>query len=104
MSSESPTTLPVGFGGATPIVTETSLRHGDRVLFFTDGLIEERDAGGAEFGESRMRNLIEQVEGEGVPVQESVRRLSRHLMLARGGATTDDSTLLMVEWSDSSGA
>lgn len=38
------------------------------------------------------------VEADGVPVQESVRRISRILMLERGGATTDDSTLLMLEW------
>ena len=44
-----------------------------------------------------MRKLIEQVEADGVPVQESVRRLSRLLMLARG-TTSDDSTLLMFEW------
>ena len=99
---ESPTTLPVGFGGATPIVTETLLQRGDRVLFFTDGLLEEHQSGGALFGETQMRNLIEAVEAEGVPVQESVRRLSRHLMLARGGATSDDSTLLMLEWSGDS--
>ena len=100
---ESPTTLPVGFGGATPIVTETSLQRGDRVLFFTDGLLEEHETGGALFGEARMQNLIEQVEADGVPVQESVRRLSRRLMLARG-ATSDDSTLLMFEWTGNSAA
>ena len=38
---------------ATPVVSERMLRPGDRVLFFTDGLIEEHDAGGDEFGESR---------------------------------------------------
>jgi len=95
---DSPTTLPVGFGGATPIVTERMLERGDRVLFFTDGLIEEHQAGGAQFGQTRMRELIERVEADGVPVQESVRRLSRILMLERAGATTDDSTLLMLEW------
>ena len=96
---ESPTTLPVGFGGATPIVTETVLEHGDRVLFFTDGITEEHSRGGPEFGEVRMRELVERVESDGVPVQESVRRLSRLLMLERGGSTRDDSTLLMFEWS-----
>jgi serine phosphatase RsbU (regulator of sigma subunit) len=95
---ESPTTLPVGFGGATPIVSQVLLERGDRVLFFTDGLIEEHDEGGAEFGESRMMGVVERVEADRVPVQESVRRVSRILMLERGGATTDDSTLLMFEW------
>jgi serine phosphatase RsbU (regulator of sigma subunit) len=95
---ESPPTLPVGFGGATPTVTESALRRGDRVLFFTDGLVEEHAAGGTAFGEARMHELIEQVEADGVPVQESLRRLSGVLMSERGGATTDDSTLLMIEW------
>jgi serine phosphatase RsbU (regulator of sigma subunit) len=30
---ESPTTLPAGFGGATPQISEQVLRRGDRVLF-----------------------------------------------------------------------
>jgi serine phosphatase RsbU (regulator of sigma subunit) len=95
---ESPPTLPVGFGGARPLVSETTLQRGDRVLFFTDGLVEHHDEGGAQFGEVRMRSLIERVETEGVPVQETVRRMSRALMHERGGATRDDSTLLMLEW------
>lgn len=95
---ESPPTLPVGFGGARPLVSETELLRGDRVLFFTDGLVEHHTDGGAEFGEARMRSLIERVEADGVAVQETVRRLSRTLMLEREGATTDDSTLLMLEW------
>ncbi|NYD43220.1 PP2C family protein-serine/threonine phosphatase [Nocardioides panaciterrulae] len=95
---DSPTTLPVGFGGDTPIVTERMLLRGDRVLFYTDGLVEERLQGGIEFGDTRMREVLERVEVHGVKLQESVRRMSRLLMVERGGATTDDSTLLMVEW------
>ena len=34
---DSPTTLPLGFGGADPQVSEEVLEPGDRVLFFTDG-------------------------------------------------------------------
>ena len=64
---ESPTTLPVGFSGATPIVSETVLEFGDRVLFFTDGLTEEHIYGGPEFGDTRMRLLIEQVEADRRP-------------------------------------
>jgi serine phosphatase RsbU (regulator of sigma subunit) len=94
---DSPPTLPVGFGGATPIVTGTTLQRGDRVLFYTDGLIEEHSEGGAEFGERRLRDRIERVEREGASVQETVRLLSHTLMLERG-ATTDDSTLLLLEW------
>lgn len=39
-----PTTLPVGFGGEQPQVCEITLQPGDRVLCFTDGVIEEHPA------------------------------------------------------------
>ena len=94
----SPTTLPVGFGGATPVVSERSLERGDRVLFFTDGVIEEDRASGGESGETRLRNLVEQVSTNQDPVQETVRLLSKALMLERGGVTSDDATLLLLEW------
>ena len=95
---DSPTTLPIGFGGATPVITERALEPGDRVLFFTDGLIEEHQDGGPEFGEARLRDLIEIVGHDAGPVQEMVRRLSRALMQERGWVTSDDATLLLVEW------
>jgi serine phosphatase RsbU (regulator of sigma subunit) len=95
---DSPTTLPVGFGGATPVVTERTLEQGDRVLFFTDGVVEEDRTGGSVSGETRLRNLIESVGDGHEPVQETVRLLSRALMLERGGVTSDDATLLLLEW------
>ena len=94
---KSPTTLPVGYGGATPMVTERALEQGDRVLFFTDGVIEEDRRDGAD-GERRLRNLVERVSDLEESVQETVRLLSRALMRERGGVTTDDATLLLLEW------
>jgi serine phosphatase RsbU (regulator of sigma subunit) len=94
----SPTTLPVGFGGATPVVSERSLERGDRVLFFTDGVIEEDRTSGGASGETRLRNLVEQISTNQDPVQETVRLLSKALMLERGGVTSDDATLLLLEW------
>ena len=95
---DSPTTLPVGFGGATPVVTERTLEPGDRVLFFTDGVVEEDRTGGGVSGETRLRNLIESVGDGHEPVQETVRLLSRALMAEGGGVTSDDATLLLLEW------
>jgi len=80
------------------VITERALEPGDRVLFFTDGLIEEHHDGGEQFGETRLRDLIERVGLNGGPVAETVRRLSRGLMLERGGVTSDDATLLLLEW------
>ena len=100
---DSPTTLPVGFGGATPLISERRLERDDRVLFFTDGLIEEHRDGGEEFGETRLRDLIERASHDAGPVQETVRRLSRALMIERGGVTSDDATLLLLEWRGGTG-
>lgn len=95
---ESPTTLPVGFGGATPVISEHELRRGDRVLFFTDGAIEEHRPGGEQFGMERLTEFVERAGQAGEGVQEMVRSLSHALLQARGGATTDDTTLFLVEW------
>lgn len=80
-----PVTRPIGFGGAAPHVHTVRLEPGDRVLFFTDGVVEERLADGEQFGEERLRQLLEQTTREGLPAAESVRRLSHALMAARSG-------------------
>jgi sigma-B regulation protein RsbU (phosphoserine phosphatase) len=36
---------------------ETVLRPGDSVIFYTDGVVEER-RGGEQFGETRLRELL----------------------------------------------
>ena len=78
--------------------TQGSLERGDALVFFTDGVIEEDRTTGGEAGETRRRNLSEQVGDCHESVQETVRLLSRALMLERGGVTTDDAPLLIVEW------
>ena len=95
---ESPGTLPVGFGGATPVISEHQLRRGDRVLFFTDGAFEEHQPGGQQFGMERLIDFVERAGQVGEGVQEMVRGLSRALASARGGVTTDDTTLFLLEW------
>ncbi len=94
----SPTTLPAGIGGTVPHVSEETLEPGDRVLFFTDGITEERMTGGEQFGEDRLLDEVERAEQGGGTVQHTVRRLSHALMGERGGATSDDATLFLLEW------
>ncbi|MDX3853717.1 PP2C family protein-serine/threonine phosphatase [Streptomyces sp. AK02-01A] len=95
---ESPTTLPVGFGGDDPQVSEQLLRRGDRVLCFTDGLIEEHEAGAAQFGEGQLIDCVNRVEPTQGGVRAVVRSLSHALKRERGGSTTDDATLFLIEW------
>jgi serine phosphatase RsbU (regulator of sigma subunit) len=92
------TTLPVGFGGHEPQVSTQQLQRGDRVLCFTDGLIEEHATGEAEFGLDQLISTISQVSRAQSGVRSTARSLSHTLMVARGGATSDDATLFLIEW------
>ncbi|MFF2659388.1 PP2C family protein-serine/threonine phosphatase [Kitasatospora sp. NPDC058032] len=95
---ESATTLPVGFGGEEPVISERALRHGDRVLCFTDGLVEERAPGGEQFGEEQLIDWVNRVERSQTGVRAVVRALSHVLKEKRGGRTSDDATLFLIEW------
>jgi serine phosphatase RsbU (regulator of sigma subunit) len=97
---ESATTLPVGFGGEAPQVREHTLQRGDRVLCYTDGIIEEHVDGGELFGEERLIRCINRLGEEQQPegVRADLRRLSHTLKQERGGRTSDDATLFMIDW------
>jgi serine phosphatase RsbU (regulator of sigma subunit) len=95
---ESPTTLPVGFGGEQPRISEQTLQRGDRVLCFTDGVIEEHEAGGVQFGEEELIRCVNRIGEAGERPRGVVRWLSHTLKEARGGVTSDDATLFLIEW------
>ncbi|MER6777694.1 MULTISPECIES: PP2C family protein-serine/threonine phosphatase [unclassified Streptomyces] len=95
---ESPTTLPVGFGGEQPVVSERMLQPGDRLLCFTDGLIEEHQAGGEQFGEEQLIEWTNRVVSDHTGVRPVVRALSHALKQERGGITSDDATIFLIEW------
>ncbi|MEV6728367.1 MULTISPECIES: PP2C family protein-serine/threonine phosphatase [unclassified Streptomyces] len=95
---ESPTTLPVGFGGEQPQVSERMLQPGDRLLCFTDGLIEERQADGEQFGEEQLIECTNRVVRDHTAVRAVVRALSHSLKRERGGVTSDDATIFLIEW------
>jgi hypothetical protein len=88
---------PLGLGGH-PTVVSTRLEPGDRVLAFTDGVVEERFDDGEQFGEDRLRQLLEHTSAAEASAAETVRQLSHALMTARRGRTSDDASLLLVEW------
>ncbi|MEU9114829.1 PP2C family protein-serine/threonine phosphatase [Streptomyces sp. NPDC048483] len=94
----SPTTLPVGFGGDEPQLSERQLQRGDRVLCFTDGLIEEHEAGGEQFGVEQLIDWVNRIEHTEEGVRAVVRSLSHALKQERGGKTSDDATLFLIEW------
>ncbi|MFD6912200.1 PP2C family protein-serine/threonine phosphatase [Streptomyces virginiae] len=96
---ESATTLPVGFGGEEPRIREHTLQPGDRVLCYTDGIIEEHITGGEQFGEERLIRCVNRLgEKPSEGMRADLRRLSHTLKSERGGHTSDDATLFMIEW------
>ncbi|WP_405894845.1 serine/threonine-protein phosphatase [Streptomyces sp. NBC_01527] len=95
---ESPTTLPVGFGGEQPVVSERILEPGDRLLCFTDGLIEEHQDGGEQFGEEQLIEWTNRILRDHTAVRAVVRALSHALKQERGNITSDDATIFLIEW------
>ena len=73
---------------------QADLDPGDRLLLFTDGIVEAEDPNGVEFGEERLREFL------AANRQLDATRLRQKLMAAlagfTGGGFQDDATLLLI--------
>ncbi|CAN5863800.1 PP2C family protein-serine/threonine phosphatase [soil metagenome] len=98
----SPPRLPLGLGGIAEdvggIVVEEQLEPGDRVLMFSDGLVEARAKGGDEFGLDRLADFLQRESASGQGPAELMRRLVHSVLEYHGDKLQDDATVLMVEW------
>ncbi|MEV6597871.1 PP2C family protein-serine/threonine phosphatase [Actinoplanes sp. NPDC051346] len=90
--------LPLGIADPRASCGEVTLRPGDRLVLYTDGVTEARDAAGEQFGQNRLADTVER-HAVGLPVPETLRRLSHTILAHQSGPPTDDLTLLLVEWS-----
>lgn len=90
--------LPLGLGINITQVGEFHLQPGDRVLFYSDGVVEARPRAGQQFGVERLIDDAEEHLGSSLPVAEVLRRLVRRLREHRGGELEDDATLVILEW------
>ena len=74
------------------------LRSGDVFLFFTDGLTEAMNERSELFGESRLRELMESVDGagDGTPVAELKERILAEIRRFVGGAAPQDDMTLVI--------
>jgi serine phosphatase RsbU (regulator of sigma subunit) len=89
--------VPMGLGGSVREVATVKLQPGDRVLFFTDGVIETRSVEGEEFGVSRLADFLVRATLDRVSPAETVRRLSASILAYNGGVLNDDATLLLID-------
>ncbi|OHV41512.1 MULTISPECIES: PP2C family protein-serine/threonine phosphatase [Pseudofrankia] len=74
------------------------LEPGDRLLLYTDGVTEARDASGREFGLGRFVDFVVRHHADGLVVSETLRRLMRALLDHHHGRLQDDATVVFVEW------
>ncbi|MEU4221240.1 PP2C family protein-serine/threonine phosphatase [Actinoplanes sp. NPDC026623] len=93
--------LPLGLDDARFQPGEETLEPGDRLLFYTDGVIEARDAAGEMFGVDRLVEQAERHAAEDLPAPETVRRLARAVANFYDGPARDDTTLVLADWSAS---
>jgi sigma-B regulation protein RsbU (phosphoserine phosphatase) len=91
--------MPLGLDDPAIEIAEQTLEPGDRLLFYTDGFTEARDERGEEFGLRRLVDFAERHAAAGLPVPETLRRLSHDVLDHQYGGLRDDATLLLVSWS-----
>ena len=90
--------LGVSFDPEVPSVGAENLEPGDRLLLYTDGVIEARSPGGHFFGVERLGDLVVREAQSGLPAPEVLRRLGRAILEHQQGRLQDDATTLLVEW------
>ncbi|MFJ8192077.1 PP2C family protein-serine/threonine phosphatase [Streptomyces sp. NPDC096094] len=90
---------PMGTGlGLKVTVCQEQLQPGDRIVLYTDGITEARTAGGTEFGLEHFTDFILRHHADGLPVPETLRRLTRAVLDHHDGRLQDDATILLCEW------
>jgi serine phosphatase RsbU (regulator of sigma subunit) len=99
MTLDYPPRPPLGLAASETPVHNERLQPGDRVLFYSDGIIEARSPRGTLFGLDRLTDLVISNTAQGMPAPETLRRLTHAILDYQQGRLTDDATILFVEWS-----
>ncbi|CCH89100.1 Serine phosphatase RsbU, regulator of sigma subunit [Modestobacter italicus] len=89
---------PLGLQTRKAEVCETQLHVGDRVVLYTDGIVEARSPEGEFFGEERLVDFIHRANALGDAAPETLRRLMRRIMEHQADHLQDDASVVMLEW------
>jgi hypothetical protein len=90
--------FPLGFGSRDDTVVDASLEPGDRLLLFSDGVVEARSTAGDFFGLDRLVDLVTRHESARQPAPETLRRLINAVLEHQEDMLQDDATVLLLEW------
>ena len=90
--------FPLGIGLGDPEIAAFQLETGDRLVLYTDGLVEARDERNEPFGIARLRDVVTLAFSEAYSSGEAARQLMRAVMAHHGSAPDDDSTIMLVSW------
>ena len=94
-----PPSHPMGLDAGLPVhLCREQLQPGDRLLLYTDGITEARNANSAEFGLDRFTDFIIRSHADGLPVPETLRMLMNAVLDYHDGRLRDDATVLFCEW------
>lgn len=94
--------LPLGLGrvgGGSTTPGELRLEAGDRLLAYSDGVVDALDRDGVQFGVDRLTALALRHAADELPAPETLRRMNHDVLSQYDGPPADDATLLLVEWS-----
>ena len=101
---ETPSQLPLGLGlvglagsGEGPQLGEEVLEPGDRVLFFTDGVVEAR-RGQEFFTVERLATFVIRELASGQDAAEVLRRVTAAILRHQDNRLQDDATAVLLSW------
>ncbi|MFI5572507.1 PP2C family protein-serine/threonine phosphatase [Streptomyces sp. NPDC051740] len=90
---------PMGADLGLPVtMAADQLEPGDRLLLYTDGIVEARDRYGTEFGRDRFVDFVLRHHSGRHTLHETLRRLMAAVMEHHDGKFDDGATVLLTEW------
>jgi len=91
--------LPLGLNLKPDIVQvgTWNLEPGDRIVLYTDGIVEAK-RGDDVFGIERLGDFLVKESAGGLPAPETLRRLTRAVLDHQSGHLQDDATILLLDW------
>ncbi len=94
----SPTAMPLGIADKPARVLSEALQPGDRILSYTDGVVEARDSDGSFFGQPRLVDFVGRALVDEVSVAETLRKLIHAILAHQHDRLQDDAGALLVHW------